>query len=72
MSLLILIQKGRQNMIVERIKKFTDMVNVLVTQKQKKTLKKVAADLGTTQSEVTRRLFAQLENKDFLKKYCVI
>lgn len=59
-------------MIVERIKNFTDMVNVLVTQKQKTTLQNVAADLGTTKSEVTRRLFAQLENKDFIKKYCVI
>jgi predicted nuclease of restriction endonuclease-like RecB superfamily len=59
-------------MIMERIKNFTDMVNVLVTQKQKKTLQKVAVDLGTTKSEVTRRLFAQLENKDFIKKYCVI
>ena len=59
-------------MIMERIKKFTDMVNVLVTQRQKKTLQKVAADLGTTKSEVTRRLFAQLENKDFIKRYCVI
>ncbi len=59
-------------MIVERIKNFTDMVNVLVTQKQKRKLRGVAVELGTTQSEVTRRLFAQLENKDFIKKYCVI
>jgi len=59
-------------MFLERIKNFTYILSVLITDKQKKTLQRAAAELGTTQSEVTRRLFAQLENQEFIKKYCVI